>query len=116
MVVFPEAGAIMRRIRKWAKTFAYWDLLFSLAWDVLLVTFCLVFLVVVLIRGRYDQVPGLLGTALAGVAFLGFAAWVARDARRASRALRQRRKQGGPRPDGEMSDVAGKPDRPPWMG
>ncbi len=107
---------MMRKIREWAKMFICLDLLFTLAWYVVTATLGLLCLIVVLIRGEYDQVPTLLVTIVGSVAFLGFVSWIARDARKASKALRQQRKKGKPRPDGDMSDVAEMPERPPWMG
>ena len=107
---------MLRKLREWGKTFICLDLLFTLAWYVVTATSSLLVLIVVLIRGEYDQVPALLGAILGSVAFLWFASWLARDARKASKALRQQRKKRKPRPDGDMSDVAGMSERPPWMG
>ena len=47
----------MRKFREWARAFVYLDFLFTLAWYLALATFSLIILIIVIIRGEYDQLP-----------------------------------------------------------
>jgi hypothetical protein len=107
---------MLRGVRQWAQTFIYLDWLFALAWLAAGAVLGLLALTVVLGRGEYRQVPAILVPVLAVVLLFAFVRWVSRDARQASKRLRAERGQAKPRPDGDMSDVAGLPSRPPWMG
>ena len=107
---------MLRKLREWGKTYIYLDLLFNLVWYVVVAISGLLLLIVGIIRGEYDQVPTLLGAIISSAVLLWFVSWIARDARKASKALRRQRKKGKPRPGGKMSGAAGMSERPPWMG
>jgi len=107
---------MFRKLRNWARTFIYLDMLFYAVWCVVAATFGTLFLIVAVIQGDWERSLSLLGTAAGSAAILGFFYWVYRDARKASKEMRRQRRQSRPRPDGDMSDVAGLPQRPPWMG
>jgi choline-glycine betaine transporter len=107
---------MLQKIRQWGQTFIYLDLMFTMTWFVVCAVFALIFLVIVLIRGQNEMIIPLLIPLVVILTILGLAHWVARDARKASKALRYERRRRKPGPDGDMSDVAGIPKRPPWMG
>ena len=71
------------------------------------------------LMGWYGM-PGLLvGLALSAVAAVGmfaFLRWVGRDASRSYPKIHEEHRHEKARPDGDLTDVAGAPDLPPWMG
>jgi len=84
---------MFRKMRECAKTFIYLDLLLNIAWLLATGIFGSVSLIVLVIRGDYEQAPTILASVICAVATLGFATWVSRDARRVSRELRLERRR-----------------------
>jgi hypothetical protein len=108
--------AMLQKMREWIKAFVYLDLMFTVMYCLITAVFGILFLILVVIGGNYDQIFPLLGSMAGALAFLGFFFWISRDARKVGKELRRQRKHPKPRPDGDMSDVAGIPQQPPWMG
>ncbi len=107
---------MLRQMRRWGRAFLYLDLMSTAAWYIAAAVIGTLLLVVAFARGQDDQIFPLLVAVLWAVAVLGFFGWVFRDARAARKELRRQRHKPKARPDGDLTDVAGTPQRPPWMG
>jgi hypothetical protein len=73
-------------------------------------------LFIVLTGGGLAGLSDLIPTAVVVLLILGMLTWVLRDARQESKRLRQEYEERKPSADGDVSEVAGIPPRPPWMG
>ena len=111
---------MFRKMRYYWKAIWGFDFMYlaaEYAAGLILGIFCLV---AVLCRGEFDQILLILGWILPILAVSGFGYWVYRDAKRSGKELREERRRVGrktkPRPDGDMSEVAGMPLTTPWGG
>jgi hypothetical protein len=102
------------KIRNGYKKFCKWDLRFMVVWYVLVAASSALLLVIALFRGDRDQIPSLAGSIVVAVAILWFFHWLVHYDPRPS-GEQQHRERPRPRPDGDMSDVAGIGQQPPWM-
>jgi len=112
---------MFRTFRQWAKGYLYLDIIFTGAWYAAVAVCALIALVVAVATGNLDDVPEILLTLAAIGGLFCFAGWITRDARRTVRQLRQQRRErstdsGETIPPGDMSEIAGIPRNPPWMG
>ena len=110
----------MRSFRLWAKTLIGFDFMLTAAQFVASGVLCLLCLIVATIRGEYELVlpylTGVLYVVVVTSCVWGGLVWITGDARKARKALRVQRPERKPRPNGDMSEVAGMPLYAPWMG
>ena len=108
---------VLQNVRNWAKSLVYLELMGHVAWSVAAVLVGSLLIIYCLVAGQMDRVTSLLGSMMAGLALLGFLAWMTIDARKHLRKIhRGHRREIKPGPDGNMADVANLPHLPPWMG
>lgn len=69
--------------------------------------------IVAVVHGDFRSLPNLLMYVVMAFGLAGFVVWLLRDAQKESKVVRPK---GKPRRDGDMSDVAGIPQREPWLG
>jgi hypothetical protein len=106
----------MSSIRSWVQAFVYLDFLCLFAWAVATATLGLLLMLTCLLLGQFVLAVVATLLALQGLALLGFVAWMTRDARQSRQAVHRAHRKARPGPDGDLSDVAGAPALPPWMG
>lgn len=107
---------MLKKIRAWASALLFVNLVVLLAWF-LVGAAVSVSVLVATFFGKENQdwvMPVLAIPGAAALSVLGL--WVARDVWRARRPRRRERKAVRPGDDGDMSEVAGVIQRPPWMG
>jgi hypothetical protein len=103
----------LRSIRPWAQIVFSLDLM-------ILAAVALIGLIAMPFLWAFDGGLGLLFgfgiTTFVALCVFAYAAWIDRDARRSIAEARREHRKARPGPDGDMTDVAGAPDPPPWMG
>ena len=107
---------MLRIVRDWARIWLLVEIVLDLAWVVLAAGLGCVSVIVVIVRGDAGQAPEVFLGGLLAIAFLGFLTWLSHDVRKAAKELRRKRKRAKAYPDGDMSEVAGVPKHPSWMG
>lgn len=105
---------MFNRFRKASKAGArIYLLLVILAPFVLVGLWALVASIVAVVQGDFRSLPDLLMYVVMAFGLAGFVVWLLRDAQKESKVVRPK---GKARADGDMSDVAGIPQREPWLG
>lgn len=103
----------LREIRPWAQTW------FALELVVILAATMAGFLVCPFLWGWYGLTGLAVGVGMSlfvGAVTYGFLAWIGYDARRSVHQVHGEHRKERPGPDGDLTDVAGAPALPPWMG
>ena len=110
----------MRKMRRIAKTLICFDVLANLSWEAGICVVGMIGIGFSMLSGDYSKALDYSGRTFIAIAILGFVLWVSRDARKQSARLRRERKNrvdnATTRTDDNISDVAGLPNNPPWMG
>ena len=84
---------MLRKIRDWYEVFFCIDMVFELGRRGAVVVAGTLAVLLLMVRGAFDEVvPGLV-RILGAVAFLGFAAWIYHDAPKALRTIREDRQK-----------------------
>ncbi len=106
----------MGRMRRFAKRVICW----GFVCDILTYTtegiVALVTLGVVIWAGEFEDVAELTVVVFSIFLLLGFVWWVARDARKVAKRLRQEKRERKTKGNEEMSEPTFLPKNPPWMG
>lgn len=103
----------LRDIRPWAQTWFALKLVVAFA---LLIGGLLISPFLWGWDGGLGLILGLQLAATAALALFVFFAWVDRDVRLHAAEIHRRHRHERPAPDGDLTDVAGAPSLPPWMG
>jgi len=106
----------MKKMRRLAQFLIYLDFWSNIAWYMGLAVVGIVSAVVAWMAGKDSEVVQYLAYSVVGIATLTLVWWIVQDARAQVKRLRQEGRVPPSPKDGDMSEAAGLPPRPPWMG